>query len=85
MVKVLPVPVAPSNTWFCSPEPIPSASSAIAFGWSPEGRNSVCMIRRLPPSSFSLRAGSSLSGDMVWVISVLSTVSMWRIARGLQG
>jgi hypothetical protein len=37
MVKVLPEPVTPSSTWCCSPCWIPSASWAIACGWSPVG------------------------------------------------
>src|SRR3989344_2477883 len=37
MVKVLPVPVAPSRTWCFSFSPIPLRSFSIAFGWSPVG------------------------------------------------
>jgi hypothetical protein len=53
MVKVLPVPVAPSSTWLRSPSSTPSTSSAMAVGWSPAGVNSVCMTKRRPPSSLA--------------------------------
>ena len=39
MVKVLPVPVAPSSTWSRSPARTPAVSSAMAVGWSPAGWN----------------------------------------------
>jgi len=38
MVIVLPVPVAPSRVIDRSPPSIPSASEAIALGWSAAGR-----------------------------------------------
>ena len=37
IVKVLPVPVAPSSVWKRSPAASPSASPAIACGWSAVG------------------------------------------------
>ena len=37
MVKVLPDPVTPSSTCSFSPFSMPSASAAMACGWSPEG------------------------------------------------
>ena len=37
IVKVLPVPVAPSRVWNRLPGRSPSASPAIAFGWSAVG------------------------------------------------
>jgi hypothetical protein len=37
IVIVLPVPVAPNSVWKRSPCSIPSASAAIAFGWSAVG------------------------------------------------
>jgi hypothetical protein len=37
IVKVLPVPVAPSSVWNLSPASTPSASPAIACGWSAVG------------------------------------------------
>ena len=36
-MKVLPLPVTPSRTWCLSPRRSPSASSAMARGWSPAG------------------------------------------------
>ncbi len=37
IVKVLPVPVAPSSVWTPSFEARPSARPSIAFGWSAVG------------------------------------------------
>ncbi len=37
IVKVLPVPVAPSSVWNCSFDSMPSARPSIAFGWSAVG------------------------------------------------
>ena len=37
MVALLPEPVMPSSVWNRSPRSMPSASAAMAFGWSPAG------------------------------------------------
>ena len=37
IVKVLPVPVAPSSVWNRLSEPRPSANPSIALGWSAVG------------------------------------------------
>ena len=57
MVKVLPEPVTPSRTWSRSFSLMPSTSSLIAVGWSPFGVMSETILKRLPPSDFSGRAG----------------------------
>ena len=41
VVKLLPEPVMPSSVWNRSPRSMPSASAAIASGWSPAGDRSV--------------------------------------------
>ncbi len=41
VVKLLPDPVIPRRVWKRSPRSIPSASAAIASGWSPAGVRSV--------------------------------------------
>ena len=40
MVALLPEPVMPSSVWNRSPRSMPSASCAMAFGWSPAGAKS---------------------------------------------
>jgi hypothetical protein len=57
MVKVLPVPVAPSSTWSRSPALRFSTSSGIAVRWSPIGSYSETHLNRTPPSDFSGRSG----------------------------
>ena len=44
-LNVLPVPVAPSRTWWCSPVLSPSTSRAIAAGWSPVGSKGATSFR----------------------------------------
>ena len=43
MVALLPLPVMPSRVWKRSPRSSPSASAAMAAGWSPEGSKSDTM------------------------------------------
>ena len=58
MVNVLPEPVTPRSTWLTSPfSPMPSTSSRMAVGWSPEGSKSETTLNALPPSALSGRAG----------------------------
>ena len=45
IVKVFPVPVAPSKTWFFSPLFKPSTNSTIALGWSPAGLKSDTTLK----------------------------------------
>jgi hypothetical protein len=40
IVYVFPEPVTPSSVWKASPSRMPSASLAIASGWSPAGGKS---------------------------------------------
>ena len=49
-MKVLPEPVTPNRTWSRAPALIPSVSSAIACGWSPDGAKSATSLNFLPPS-----------------------------------
>ncbi len=45
IVIVLPVPVAPSSVWKRSPFCTPSASEAIAFGWSAVGVKTLSSLK----------------------------------------
>ena len=44
MVALLPEPVMPSSVWNRSPRSMPSASVAMAFGWSPAGAKSETIL-----------------------------------------
>ncbi len=44
-VEVLPVPVAPSRTWWLSPLPRPSIRPSIALGWSPVGSKGATSLK----------------------------------------
>src|SRR2546428_3355408 len=45
IVALLPEPVMPSSVWNRSPRFTPSASEAIAFGWSPAGAKSETTLK----------------------------------------
>src|SRR5690606_28870357 len=49
IVKVLPVPVAPSSVWKRRPSFRPSTRAPIASGWSPFGVNEVCTFSGMTP------------------------------------
>src|SRR5215831_7269228 len=45
MVKVLPLPVMPSRTWWRACAAAASESSSMALGWSPQGRKSETILK----------------------------------------
>ena len=68
IVKVLPVPVAPSKTWNFLPEKMPSLSLEIASGWSPVGLNLETISKR---RSFSIKTQQiSIILFYFWPLSV---------------
>jgi hypothetical protein len=72
MVALLPEPVMPSSVWNRSPRVMPSASAAMAAGWSPAGSNGDTICR-------SGTAG--IRPDVLAALAVLvSAAPSWRRA-----